>query len=157
MKFWDVDSSNNVRDIILSLNVAPQPIHDNDKKQIVFVILETVKPHKMLHANRIIVSQENNTSASDDHGFALKWKNLFSYWSIIKLGYSWPYEQHTYSTITLLKAYLYILLQIKKVETDSYLYRFFQCYFQQCFQNYQPHYLSLSETQVEVVIGFSEC
>jgi c-di-GMP-related signal transduction protein len=137
----------------LSLNVAPQPIYDNDKKQIVFVIFETVNPHKMPHANRIIVSQEGNASASDDYEFALKWKDLFSYWSIIKLGYSWPYEQHIYSTITLLKAYFYILLQIEKVGTDSQFCRSFQ----QRFQHYQPHYLSLCETQVEVVIGVSKC
>jgi c-di-GMP-related signal transduction protein len=141
----------------LSLNVAPQPIYDNDKKQIVFVIFETVNPHKMPHANRIIVSQEGNASASDDYEFALKWKDLFSYWSIIKLGYSWPYEQHIHSTITLLKAYFYILLQIEKVGTDSQFCRSFQLYFQQRFQHYQPHYLSLGETQVEVVIGVSKC
>jgi len=139
------------------LNVAPQPIYDNDKKQIVFVILETVKPHKELNVNRIILSQAGNASASDDYGVTLNWKDLFSYWFIIKLGYSWPYDQHIYSTIIILKAYFYILLQVEKVGTGSHFCRAFQRYFQQRFQHYQPHYLSLGETQVEVVIGFSKC
>ena len=141
----------------MSLNVAPQPIFNNDKKQIVFVMYETFKLHKLLHINRIIVSQEGDTSVSDDHEFTFKWEDLFSYWSIIKLGCSWPCEQHVYSTITLLKANFYILLQIEKVGTYTQIYRAFQRYFQQRFQHYQPHYSGLGEAKVEVVIGVSKC
>ena len=118
-------SSNYLRDIILSPNIAPQLISENDKKLLVVMIFETVKHSKSLYITCVDVDQKNHVIAPSDDGCAPNWEDLFSYLAYIKVGYFLSIEQQFYSIIIVFNTDDFFLTLIERDETNAYFNHLF--------------------------------
>ncbi len=156
--------SNHVRDIILSPNITPQPILDDDEKQLVFVILDTTELSRRLYFTCIDAGQKDHVIASNDDGCTSKWKLLLSCLASMKIGYPVPLELHLYPIVTILNTHKLFITLIKMVKTNAHfshlLHHLLRVYylhtFQQSLHSFQ-NILRLDKTQIEVVSGVCEC
>jgi hypothetical protein len=168
MNFRITVCSHHVRDIILSPNIAPQPILDDDKKQLVFVILDTTKHSRRLYFTCIDVDQKDHIIALNDDGCASKWEYSLSCLGKIKVGYLLPLKQHFYTIVTILNTHRLFRTLIKMVETNAnsihlfyhLFYHLLHCYYLHSFQQFLHSFqniLRLDKTQIEAVFGVCEC